>query len=288
MDKRQSIPRRGHAPNWVLRYAEDHPDEMESAWEIHNIGSAQWIPQVDAESISELVNFLKPARLPTGVAALLASDLACGYLRHLEYLIQAPRDGRVTAELEAIRNASIQLQRALRAASGHTLRGLQGEITTSVLYERVGTPSMEWDLELSKDWQRLRRSSALLFSADRTTSFDLAQPNPEFMDSLADLVRAVEIRKGKIPPDRGGPKSGQHDSTGANARIALAMEGRRILRYLGLPYGAQKGGPVSRFIALVHQAVKEEPPSWADRLAAMTPNLERVLERMLETLGSEG
>lgn len=280
MKMRRPSTRNGPAPNWVLRHFEVHPDEMESAWEIHRIGSAQWIPQVDTESISELVNFLKPACLPTSVAALLVSDLACGYIRHLEWLTQAPREGRVMDELELIRDAALGLQRALRAASGHNLIGLQGEFTTSVLYERVGIPEMEWDRELSKDWQRLRRSSALFFSADRTTSYYLAQPNPEFMDSLADLVRAVEIRKGKVLPDRGGPKSGQHDSTGSNARIALALEARRILRYLCLPHGAQKGGPVSRFIELVHQAAKGKPPAWADRYAAMTPKLEKGLEAL--------
>jgi len=92
---------------------------------------------------------------------------------------------------------------------------------------------------------------------------------------LGDLARASEIRKDKVPPDCGGPKSGAHDSSASTARQGLALDIRLILRYLGLRCGSQKEGPVSDLLWLVHKAAKGDDAPWANHVAAMVPDLER-------------
>ncbi len=286
MDKESQVenmelPRYSIPPHWVLACIDEGPESLRECWEEHNNLNASRIKQLDRKSVAQIAAHLQTGGLAKEVAELIAENLPCQYLEFIEDHNRNPRNSKLSKEAEAIRKAATKLQQALCAASGFTLGSIQMRYLFLWLQENKNSELAQDGRKFadSDEGKRLLQASTFFLGGSEKGYglLDDVRPSPEVILGLSELAQAAESLQRSIPEDKGGPVSGDHDSTGARARGILAERVRELLRYLHLPFGAHKGGAVSSLIRLICHAAGESE-TWADRYAAMTPRMERDRE----------
>lgn len=287
--KRSSGSREGPPPHWVLQSLQEEPDSLSELWVEHRESMAAHIPNLITESVLKISTKLQEGGLPKGVADLIAESLPCVYLNDLEQFRKFPRNRTLSQEMEAIRTAASSLHSALDNASGWTLGYLRWEFLRP---RQIGTkppPSptdRPWEpLPKTEEIERLENAWFLLFGGHKNHGLFLEEtrPNPRLIYALEQLARSAEQRKERVPIDKGGRASGDHDPFGARAREWVALEIHGLLQYLNLPCGTHKDGPVAEMLEWVHEAanfdVLLKPHNATERVPA--------IEKELETQGNK-
>ena len=269
--------------HWYTLKNEPSTDIITEEWEEHRKIHASYVPLLNYDGVKDLKKWLLNNDYSNNAASLLAENIPCDYLNDIEKNCQFPRISKQKRELFAIQESANNLKRDLLSTSGKTL----GELSLELIFpDGLWKPSADRPVVSEVKYPEFLkiRSVAEDIIFRRVTDTepyqyvdnDCTTPNPLFIFVLEELSNAAQRLIGQSPEDKGGEVSGSHDSTGSKTRIRLVIEARAFLRFLGVPYGSQKGGPVSKLIALIHRATRDEEPTWADRYAAMAPDLERV------------
>lgn len=245
---------------------------------------AAHIPNLISESVQKISTKLQRGGLPKDVADLIAESLPCAYINDLEQFSKFPRNRTLGQEMEAIRTAASSLRLALDKASGWTLGYLRWEFLRPRKIGINPPPSPTdhpWEpLPKAEEVERLEKAWSLLFGCHENPGLFLEEtrPNPRLIYALEQLARSAEQRKERVPIDKGGRASGNHDPLGARSREWMALEIHGLLQYLDLPCGTHKDGPVAEMLEWVHEAanfdVLLKPHNATERVSAIEKELE--------------
>lgn len=234
--------------------------ENRALWEEHRAVHRERIANLNSEAIQEINNFLRKSSLSEDDCKLLAEHIPCEYMKAIEEDKSRPRPSRMNYELENIRKSAIDLERSLRNISNISIQYLMYSMSDDVSPEEKCRCPDPWEVFFYCSPQEYEVRFGL---------------NPVTLFGLSELARSSAEVLQWIPDDAGSSRSGLYDATGSRVRTRLTQGVRVLLRHLELPCGSHKYGPVSSFVSLVHKAAFSETPSWADRYAAMSTELEK-------------
>ncbi len=268
-----------YRPHWVLAWYQDYPDDMVSCRNMHVEMHYSRVNNLNKEYVNNLADWIDKSGILREASEILAENFVCEYVEDIERFEKSPRNSIYKKELETIRIAAEDFINALEGVSGFTREKVHQVLRYPWEMVEIRKMLVGYLLPIPNcDKEKALLDVADLFFGPSDSGskrmvercMDLKIIN--YMKELVAASRGLEI---VIPDDLGGPLSGFHDSSGSMPRLFLASNVRQLLRDLGLPFGAQKYGPVSEFLSLVHQAATGEVPSWADRYAAKTPRMEK-------------